>query len=171
MSLGDWCGSSVTLLRFFAGRALNAMVPKTRRTTFAWTIPKYSWITLKPEDVESSSLFVDYLTIDDEDMLMPPESHGGPLKPGELALIRVWIEEGANWPEDYQFTEGRRRKSEPNGDRPPPKRFRNEFGWPKVSCIRRRFISRSRCFFSGVDLSCWVGSGPRWEPKSRWLVS
>jgi uncharacterized membrane protein len=58
---------------------------------------------IEPEDIEASSIFIDYLTVDDEDMLMPPESHGGPLKPGELALIRVWIEEGASWPEGYQL--------------------------------------------------------------------
>lgn len=58
---------------------------------------------IEPEDTESSTLYVDYLTIDDEDMLMPPKTHGGPLSAGELALIRVWIEEGANWPEDFEF--------------------------------------------------------------------
>jgi hypothetical protein len=58
---------------------------------------------IEPEDVEYSTLYVDYLTIDDEDMLMPPKSHGGPLGAGELALIRVWIEEGANWPEEFEF--------------------------------------------------------------------
>ncbi|TWU59377.1 Planctomycete cytochrome C [Rubripirellula tenax] len=58
---------------------------------------------VEPEDLESSSLYVDYLTIDDEDMLMPPRSHGGPLSPGELSLIRTWIEEGATWPDDVKF--------------------------------------------------------------------
>ena len=51
-------------------------------------------------DLESSSMFVDYLITDDEDMLMPPTSHGGPLSPTELAVIRVWISEGADWPEE-----------------------------------------------------------------------
>lgn len=73
---------------------------------------------LEPEDVESSTLYVDYLTIDDEDMLMPPPSHGGPLSAGELSLIRVWINEGAQWPEDYEFAtdSGSEVKSSP----PPP---------------------------------------------------
>jgi uncharacterized membrane protein len=59
---------------------------------------------VEPGDLEASSLYVDYLTIDDEEMLMPPKSHGGPLSAGELALIRVWIEEGANWPEEFEFS-------------------------------------------------------------------
>ncbi|MGI9473705.1 MAG: c-type cytochrome domain-containing protein [Rubripirellula sp.] len=60
---------------------------------------------IEPEDVESSMLYVDYLTIDDEDMLMPPLSHGGPLSASELSLMRVWIAEGADWPEDFAFSE------------------------------------------------------------------
>ncbi|QDT08875.1 c-type cytochrome domain-containing protein [Stieleria marina] len=51
-------------------------------------------------DLESSAMYVDYLLSEDEDMMMPPPAKGGPLSPGELALIRVWIEEGANWPDD-----------------------------------------------------------------------
>ncbi|CAD76282.1 hypothetical protein-putative transmembrane protein [Rhodopirellula baltica SH 1] len=52
------------------------------------------------EDLESSSMYIDYLISEDDDMLMPPRSHGGPLSPAELALIRIWIEEGANWPDE-----------------------------------------------------------------------
>lgn len=55
-------------------------------------------------DAESSSLYTDYLTTDDPDMLMPPASKGGPLSTTELALLRVWINEGAQWPEDVTFT-------------------------------------------------------------------
>ena len=55
-------------------------------------------------DWESSSLYVDYLTIDDPDMLMPPTSHGGPLPASDLALLRVWIDEGAIWPEGVVLT-------------------------------------------------------------------
>nr|WP_199169806.1 c-type cytochrome domain-containing protein [Rhodopirellula bahusiensis] len=52
------------------------------------------------EDLESSSMYIDYLISEDDDMMMPPRSHGGPLAPAELALIRIWIEEGANWPDE-----------------------------------------------------------------------
>lgn len=54
---------------------------------------------IEPEDPDSSMLYTDYLLSEDPDMLMPPPSHNGPLPPADLALIRVWIEEGANWPE------------------------------------------------------------------------
>lgn len=54
---------------------------------------------IEPGDASESTLYVDYMTTDDEDMLMPPKSHGGPCSVHELALIQVWINEGANWPE------------------------------------------------------------------------
>ena len=53
-------------------------------------------------DVQSSILYTDYLTSEDDDMQMPPKAKQGPLSPGELALIRVWIEEGADWPDSAQ---------------------------------------------------------------------
>ncbi len=56
-------------------------------------------------DLEASAMYTDYLLAEDEDMMMPPPSKGGPLSAGELALIRVWIEEGANWPADARVSE------------------------------------------------------------------
>jgi uncharacterized membrane protein len=61
--------------------------------------PEYALSYIEPEDAESSTLFVDYMLSDDPDYLMPPPSHGGPLSPAELSIVRVWIDEGANWPE------------------------------------------------------------------------
>lgn len=55
---------------------------------------------LVPEDADSSMLYTDYLASTDEDFLMPPKGHDDPLSAGELALVRVWIEEGADWPDD-----------------------------------------------------------------------
>lgn len=51
---------------------------------------------LEPGDLESSSLWTDYMITDDEDMRMPP-----PDKPQlsgvEMATVKLWIEEGAQW--------------------------------------------------------------------------
>lgn len=60
---------------------------------------------IEPGDASESTLYVDYMTTDDEDMLMPPKSHGGPCSVTDLALIQVWINEGANWPEDVTVSE------------------------------------------------------------------
>lgn len=54
---------------------------------------------LEPGEGAASTLMTDYLQTADADMMMPPASHGGPLSPAELSLIRVWIDEGAQWPE------------------------------------------------------------------------
>ena len=60
---------------------------------------------LEPGDVEASSLFVDFLTADSEDLLMPPPSHEKPLSVAQLSLIRTWITEGAEWPESVGLME------------------------------------------------------------------
>ena len=59
-----------------------------------------------PEDAEGSTLYYDYVLADDPDMMMPPASHGGPLSAAEVSLLRVWIEEGADWPEDATVSLG-----------------------------------------------------------------
>jgi len=58
---------------------------------------------LEPGDTSSSSLWTDYLTAtpvaqDSKSLVMPPS---GPLPPSELAILRLWIDEGAVWPEGY----------------------------------------------------------------------
>lgn len=58
---------------------------------------------VEPEDLESSTMYIDYLVSEDDDYLMPPRTHNGPLSASELALIRVWIEEGAHWPDGFEL--------------------------------------------------------------------
>jgi uncharacterized membrane protein len=57
-------------------------------------------------DLANSSLWTDYLRADPNDsdsLLMPPKSKGGPLSGSELAVIRTWIEDGAQIPETYHL--------------------------------------------------------------------
>ena len=56
-------------------------------------------------NAKESILYIDYLTTDDEDMLMPPKSHGGALSVSDLAMIQVWINEGADWPPNATISE------------------------------------------------------------------
>ena len=44
-----------------------------------------------------------YDVLVNEDRLMPPEDEGGPLPAAEIALIRLWIDEGAAWPEGVKL--------------------------------------------------------------------
>lgn len=59
---------------------------------------------ISPENIEDSSLWSDFLVTDDEDLLMPPASKGGPLNTNELAILRTWIAEGADWPEGEKLS-------------------------------------------------------------------
>ena len=70
---------------------------KLRLDTFEHAFAKEDVIV--PGDPVASDLwFLCTLPLDDEDR-MPPEENE-PLDPTELFMLRRWIEEGANWPED-----------------------------------------------------------------------
>lgn len=84
----------------FATRCLECHGPDDAKNDFRIDDSDRVLDYLEPEDALASSLFVDYMASDDEEMMMPPPSHGGPLSTTELALIRTWIDEGANWPSD-----------------------------------------------------------------------
>lgn len=71
---------------------------------------------IEPGDASASSLWTDYLTapsksVDKESLIMPPDA---PLGTAQLALIKLWIEEGADWPEGA--TVGARGTSDPSND-------------------------------------------------------
>lgn len=56
---------------------------------------------ITPGSVADSTLWTDYLmakpaTIEKQSLIMPPD---GPLPKAELTLLKLWIEEGASWPE------------------------------------------------------------------------
>lgn len=60
---------------------------------------------ITPGSVADSTLWTDYLlakpaTIEKQSLIMPPD---GPLPKAELTLLKLWIEEGAVWPEGAQL--------------------------------------------------------------------
>ncbi|MBM3964030.1 MAG: hypothetical protein FJ308_03035 [Planctomycetes bacterium] len=60
---------------------------------------------ITPGSVADSTLWTDYLmakpaTIEKHSLIMPPD---GPLPKAELTLLKLWIEEGAVWPEGTQL--------------------------------------------------------------------
>jgi len=60
---------------------------------------------IEPKDAVASSLWTDYLTQPSRDkvpdsLVMPPD---GPLSAVQLATLKLWIDEGAAWPEDFQI--------------------------------------------------------------------
>ncbi len=87
----------------FRDRCLECHGPEEAKSDFRIDDAELLMDYIEAEDAESSVLYTDYLVIDDADMIMPPLSKGGPLSSGELAVIRLWINEGAHWPEGYQL--------------------------------------------------------------------
>lgn len=68
----------------------------------ALSIGKSGKPTVVPGDPDASEMMVRILS-DDPDEVMPQPEHGKPLKPDEVALIRRWIEEGAEWNNHWSF--------------------------------------------------------------------
>lgn len=58
--------------------------------------------TVVPGKPDQSELMY-RITTDDLDDLMPQSDHGPRLQPAEVALIRQWIEEGAEWSDHWSF--------------------------------------------------------------------
>jgi len=83
----------------FAARCLECHNEKNAKNDFRIDTAESIVDYIEAGDSGASSLITEYMLSEDPDMLMPPASHKGPLSPAELALIRVWIDEGADWPE------------------------------------------------------------------------
>lgn len=88
------------IVPIFVDRCLECHGPEDAKNDFRVDDVDSVMGYVEAEDAELSTMYADYLITDSEDELMPPASHGGPLSAGELALIRVWINEGADWPDD-----------------------------------------------------------------------
>ncbi|MDZ4289182.1 MAG: c-type cytochrome domain-containing protein, partial [Prosthecobacter sp.] len=52
---------------------------------------------LTPGDLKKSAIYATLILPHDDDMVMPPEKEGQ-LDKGQIAIIKDWIEQGANWP-------------------------------------------------------------------------
>ncbi len=84
-------------------RCLSCHGPKDAKNDFRVDDADALLTYVEASDLESSSLWTDYLLSDDVDMVMPPAGADGQpagLPGSELAVIKLWIEEGAefSWP-------------------------------------------------------------------------
>ncbi|TWU00765.1 c-type cytochrome domain-containing protein [Stieleria varia] len=87
------------IVPIFQKHCLECHGPKEAKSDFRIDELDTVMAYVEPGDVESSAMFVEYMTTDDPDLMMPPPSKGGPLSAAELSLVHLWIAEGANWPE------------------------------------------------------------------------
>jgi hypothetical protein len=51
----------------------------------------------------AKSLLIERLTIDDPELRMPPRKTGKQLKPEQIALLKRWIDQGAQWSDHWAF--------------------------------------------------------------------
>ncbi|MBI5688053.1 MAG: SUMF1/EgtB/PvdO family nonheme iron enzyme [Verrucomicrobia bacterium] len=54
---------------------------------------------ITPGNPAKSTFYTTTVLPADDDGLMPPKSKGGPLSKEKIALIKLWIEQGAEWPD------------------------------------------------------------------------
>jgi uncharacterized membrane protein len=85
----------------FAAKCISCHGPEDAKNDFRMDDSESVLSYLEPSDTESSSLWTDYLVTDDPEMRMPPPTAEGivALTGSELAVIKLWIEEGAQWTE------------------------------------------------------------------------
>lgn len=65
-------------------------------------LPPEGWIVEPGEAL--NSILVERITETDPDLVMPPPEHGPPLSPKEIALLKQWINEGAEWGNHWAFS-------------------------------------------------------------------
>ena len=70
---------------------------------------------LKPFDTEESGLFYSMDLPADDESLMPPVAKGGPLEKSVIETVRLWIQQGAVWPEGL-LLEPKKKAQDTTGD-------------------------------------------------------
>ncbi|PAW83875.1 MAG: hypothetical protein B9S33_12870 [Pedosphaera sp. Tous-C6FEB] len=82
----------------------KARKSKLRLDTAEGALAKHgSSAAIIPRDLKKSELWARVTTKDANDVMPPPESKKKPLTPAQLALLKQWIEEGANYQGHWSF--------------------------------------------------------------------
>jgi len=56
-----------------------------------------------PFDTAKSAIYTLATLAEDDDDLMPPKKSGGPLSKEQLTFLKLWVEQGAPWPDDAEL--------------------------------------------------------------------
>jgi formylglycine-generating enzyme required for sulfatase activity/mono/diheme cytochrome c family protein len=70
-----------------------------------------------PGNKGKSLVYTSTAASENDDVLMPPKSKGGPLPKESIALLASWIDQGANWPDDITLT-AKKKEEAPGGNEP-----------------------------------------------------
>ena len=95
----------------FRERCLDCHGPDDAKNDFRIDDAESVMDYVEPEDVEGSSLFVDYMTSDDPDMLMPPPSHGGPMSAANWRSFAFGSRKVQAGPTALRWSSAKRRRS------------------------------------------------------------
>ncbi len=60
-------------------------------------------VSIKPKEPNNSEVYKRIISTDPDEVMPPPDSTKKPLNDKEKALVKKWIEEGANWQEHWSF--------------------------------------------------------------------
>ena len=106
---------------------------------------------ITPGSLSDSSLWTDYLTApskstQEDSLVMPPD---GPMPMASLALMKLWIEEGAQWPTDFKF--GEQAKVTQRGGSVPVRIYR-AIGYFPIALLSLAGMSVALSFFLGQRL-------------------
>lgn len=75
---------------------------ETREADLRFDIKADAFAVIDAGNAHASELF-DRITSDDTDVLMPPPEINKPLTESEVAILKQWIEEGADWDEFWAY--------------------------------------------------------------------
>lgn len=84
--------------------ACHGGVKQAGELSFAYrdkVLPPDGWV-VEPGDPDASIL-LDRVSAKDAELVMPPPEHGAPLSDYQIALIRRWIEQGADWQNHWAY--------------------------------------------------------------------
>ena len=94
------------ILPIFQERCFTCHGPELQQSNFRIDIKSKAFAggdfgdsPILPGDADGSPL-MEYLTADPDDLRMPPSEAGASLTQKQIALIRKWIEQGADWPDE-----------------------------------------------------------------------
>lgn len=72
--------------------------------------------SIRPFNAEHSPFYTSTVLPKDDEHLMPPTKEGGPLSKESTDILKLWIEQGAIWPEDLKLKKREKKATYPNYD-------------------------------------------------------
>ena len=103
------------------------------------------------------SLLIDYVSGRDEEMMMPPAGKGDPLTPGQIALLRDWIDQGALWSAASMVAA-----------RPSSLSLTPVIGWIEVSGNQQKYRADTGKPTASSSVSTSSSCGSRWARTRTW---